>query len=109
MSDTMSEKEDMLNRLISIYQRRVARGQDIEAYKRLARQTQQRLDDLMKTEEKRGGLRNPPGGRPPKAPEDRKVKINITITKALHEKLLARRDPPNEPLSHVIERLLSDV
>lgn len=57
----------------------------------------------------RGGRRNPPGGRPPKSPEDRKVKINITITKSLHDKLLARRNPPNEPLSQVIERLLSDV
>lgn len=56
-----------------------------------------------------GGLRNPPGGRP-KLPEDeKKVKINITISPALHAALLARRDPPTEKLSQVIERLLLTV
>lgn len=54
----------------------------------------------------RGGLRNPPGGRPQLPENEKKVKINITISKALHDALLARRDPPTEPLSQVIERLL---
>lgn len=52
----------------------------------------------------RGGLRTPAGGRPKKA--DKKVKINITISKALHVWLLAQRTPEDEPLSQVIERLL---
>lgn len=56
---------------------------------------------------KRGGLRIPAGGRPPKAPEDRKVKVSITISQALHTKLLTTY--PDEPLSQVIERLLSGV
>lgn len=60
------------------------------------------------TEKKRpGGLRNPPGGRPPKAQEERKVKISITISPELRDWLKAKRTRPNEPMSQVIERQLN--
>jgi hypothetical protein len=57
----------------------------------------------------RGGLRSPPGGRPPKQPEERKVKISITISKDVQTWLQAQRNRPNEPISQVIERKLREL
>jgi hypothetical protein len=56
---------------------------------------------------KRGGLRNPPGGRPPLASDVRKRKISITLDPATVEWLGTQRERENEPLSQVIERLLT--
>ena len=57
----------------------------------------------------RGGLRNPPGGRPPKPPEEVKVKLSITISKDTQRWLQAQRTRPNEPISQVIERKLREL
>lgn len=54
---------------------------------------------------KRGGLRIPSGGRPKKAPADKKVKINITLSKSTMDWIEAQRGE-KEPLSNAIERLL---
>lgn len=53
----------------------------------------------------RGGLRNPPGGRPKKAEADKKIKINITLSKGIIDWLGEQRQP-DEPLSNAIERVL---
>lgn len=57
----------------------------------------------------RGGLRTPPGGRPPKPPEDVKVKLSITISKDTQRWLQEQRTRPNEPISQVIERKLKEL
>lgn len=58
---------------------------------------------------RRGGRREPPGGRPPKEPEERKVKISITISQGVRDWLRGQRERPNEPLSQVVERKLMEV
>lgn len=58
---------------------------------------------------KPGGLRNPPGGRPPLPEGERKVKVSITISQATREKVLRHRARPHEALSQVIERLLQSI
>lgn len=55
----------------------------------------------------RGGLRSPPGGRPPLPESERKVKLSITISPELRDWLKARRTRPNEPISQVVERQLN--
>ena len=55
-----------------------------------------------------GGFRNPPGGRPPLPENERRVKVSITLSKVTVARLKEQRRRPNEPLSQVIERLLSE-
>ena len=57
----------------------------------------------------RGGLRTPAGGRPPKPPEEVKVKLSITISKDTQRWLQEQRTRPNEPISQVIERKLREL
>jgi len=54
-----------------------------------------------------GGLRNPPGGRPPLPESERKVKLSITISPEVRDWLKAKRKRPNEPISQVIDRQLN--
>lgn len=56
---------------------------------------------------KPGGRREPPGGRPPLPPEERRVKVSISISPEVRQWLTGQRERPNEPISRVIERLLT--
>lgn len=62
----------------------------------------------MTTKPTPGGLRNPPGGRPPLPEDERRVKVSITLSKVTVARLREQRQRPNEPLSQVIERLLNE-
>lgn len=55
----------------------------------------------------RGGRRSPAGGRPPKPESEKRIKLSITLSKATVEHIKRQRKRPREPISQVIERLLS--
>lgn len=55
----------------------------------------------------RGGRREPPGGRPPKSESEKRIKLSITLSLHTVEYIKKQRKRPREPISQVIERLLS--
>lgn len=57
----------------------------------------------MSNKSKRGGLRNPAGGRPPKSKELKRVRCgDITLPQWLHDWLMSQ----DEPAGHIVEKAL---